>query len=252
MNWLTQSVATGYHRASKLRALLVQPSYRRALHHRVAASVEHERTPLHHDYGTILDVGANRGQFALVAAHRFPQATIICFEPQTGPRDRLMRALAGHPRLRVLDVALAETAGVAVFHITHADDSSSLLPTTDLQVETFPGTHVTSRKTVSTQRLDAVVSASDLERPTLLKIDVQGTELEVLRGAAGVLEHIDAILVECSFVELYRGQALADDVLAFLHEQGFRLVSVVSPTIGDDGRVLQADMVFERPATPKP
>jgi len=99
---------------------------------------------------------------------------------------------------------------------------------------------------ITTQRLDALLSPADLESPTLLKIDVQGTELEVLTGADGLLDVVDTILVECSFVELYAGQALASDVLSFLHKRSFRLANIVAPTLGHKGEVLQADIVFER------
>lgn len=238
-------VVTGYRQASKLRALLGQASYRRALRHRVAACIEHQRTPLLHDYRTVLDVGANRGQFALVAAHRFPRAALVCLEPQAGPRAILGRVLADHPRVRILDAAAAATDAVAVFHVSSDDGSSSLRPTTELQVETFPGTAVVGQVRLPTQRLDALVCVTDLQRPTLLKIDVQGTELEVLTGAQGILAEVDTILVECSFVELYAGQALAHDVVTLLLGNGFYLTNVVSPTVRD-GMVVQADLVFEQ------
>ena len=86
----------------------------------------------------------------------------------------------------------------------------------------------------------------DIEGPTLLKIDVQGTELEVLRGGVGLLRRVDCILVECSFVPFYEGQTLADDVVVFLREHGFRLRGVFSLSMSGDGRCLQADLLFAR------
>lgn len=248
MRRLSSSLESGFRRASKLCTLLAESQYRRALLHRVAAAVEHDRTPFSHDYRTIIDVGANRGQFALVAARRFPRASLICFEPQQGPREVLARVMSRHPRLRVVDAALAARAGTSTLHITEADDSSSLLLATHLQLETFPGTQIIEQRQVTTQRLDALVRTADLVGPTLLKIDVQGTELEVLKGASDVLDCIESILVECSFVELYAGQALAHEVFSFLHKRGFRLAHMVSPTCDRVGVVLQADLTFERPA----
>ena len=233
-------------RVQKLLALIRQPQYRRALRHGVAASVEHDQTMLSHDYRTILDVGANRGQFALVAARRFPDAALFCFEPLEQARAALRRALGAHANLRIIEVAAAAIAGESVFHVTRADDSSSLLPSTSLQVETFPGTQVVEEMVVATDRLDAVIATRDLVSPVLMKIDVQGTELEVLQGASGLLERVDTILVECSFVELYAGQSLAHDVITHVFGWGFRLASVVAPTTDGAGRVLQADLVFER------
>ncbi len=95
-------------------------------------------------------------------------------------------------------------------------------------------------------RLDEVMEADRLAAPTLLKIDVQGYELELLRGAERSLAAIDEILVECSFVELYAGQPLADDVVCHLRERGFGLNGVHSVARGADGRPLQADLLFSR------
>ena len=82
---------------------------------------------------------------------------------------------------------------------------------------------------------------------TLLKIDTQGYELEVLKGAARTLDRIDYILVETSFVPLYEGQANFRDVYAFLTGHGFEYAGsfeqMMSPL---DGTVLQADGLFVR------
>lgn len=239
-------VKASYHRAVKVWRLLAHPEYRRALRFLVAASVEHDRTPLAHDYLTVLDVGANRGQFALVAARRFPQASLVCFEPQDGARRTLGRVLATHPRHRVVPTAVAASAGSSLFHVTKADDSSSLLPSTAYQVDLFPGTQVVGTLRVPTERLDVLVSPASLTAPVLLKIDVQGTEMEVLRGAEGLLAAIDTVLVECSFVQLYEGQAVADEVIRMLHAHGFGLTSVVAPTTDATGQLVQADFIFER------
>jgi hypothetical protein len=143
-------------------------------------------------------------------------------------------------------VAAAATDGEAELVISADADSSSLLPMTALQVETFPGTAEAARLMVSTARLDRLLDATLLARPALLKIDVQGAELEVLRGAATVLEAIDEVLVECSFVELYRGQALAGEVARHLHDRGFALSAVCSPVADGRGLLLQADLLFAR------
>ncbi len=239
---------TAWARARKLAAILRVPIYRRALRHGSAAAVEHEAVPFRHSFRTVLDVGASRGQFALVATRRFPSVALYCFEPLAEARHTLQRALAGHGDLTVIDQAVAAEAGEAEFLISRADDSSSLLPMTQAQTGSFPGTEALRRVVVWTAPLDQLIAPARLMRPVLLKIDVQGSELDVLRGAAAVLEAVDSVLVECSFVEFYRGQALAGEVVAFLHGRGFRLGAVCSPTSDRDGRVMQADFLFERTA----
>lgn len=241
------SMAAG--RARKLVAILRVPAYRRALRHGSAAAIEHEADPFRHRFRTVVDVGAGRGQFALVAARRFPEAALVCFEPLPVPRRILQRVLAGHRDVTVVDRAVSATAGEAEFVIARADDSSSLLRMTETQVACFPGTEAVGRITVVTAPLDQLLPPQRLTRPVLLKIDVQGAELEVLRGGRDVLEHVDSVLVECSFVELYAGQALAGEVVGFLCDRGFRLDAICSPVADGEGRVLQADLLFERAAS---
>ena len=74
----------------------------------------------------------------------------------------------------------------------------------------------------------------------------KGFELEVLKGASNSLEYVDEILCECSFVELYSGQPLADEVISFLQQQRFRLEGVSSISLSSQGIQLQADPLFRR------
>lgn len=230
----------------KLLALLRVPSYRRALLQGVAASVEHARTPLPAELRTVIDVGSNRGQFALLSRHRWPRAQILCFEPIPVARDRLQSLFAADPAVEVFPVALSNRAGERDMHMSRADDSSSLLALTALQTEEFPGTEEVGTRTVQTQRLDEVVAAGSIARPSMLKIDVQGGELEVLQGAGAVLDEVDVVLVECSWVEFYAGQALADEILAHLGGRGLHMRALVSPVVAADGTVMQADIVLTR------
>lgn len=233
-------------RARKLWALVTVPAYWRGLRHGVAAAVEHEGAALDHDYRTVVDVGANRGQFLLVAACRFPHAALIGFEPLPGPRAVLRRAMPQRRVVRLFEEALSDQAGTAIFHVSRADDSSSLLPISSAQVANFPGTEEVAQVSVRTARLDQVLSANDLQEPVLLKIDAQGGELGVLEGAVGLLPAVTTVLVECSFAELYEGQPTADVVIRFLHTHGFALHSVGPVTSGPSGRPVQADLIVER------
>ena len=235
-----------HRRAVKLVSVLRHPPYRRALRLGVAASTEHAYTPLPYDYATVLDVGANRGQFALLAATRFPRARIICFEPLGTARATIDRLFTDDNRVDVVGAAVAASARSSHLFVSRSDDSSSLLAPTDLQTSIFRATEVVEEIRVATERLDVLLDRDSIVRPTLLKIDVQGAELEVLRGATGVLDDVDTILVECSFAEFYSGQPAADDVIRFLHRRGFRLTTVMTAYADGSGQVLQADLVFAR------
>jgi FkbM family methyltransferase len=229
-----------------LLKVLREPQYRRALRYGVAASVEHEAIPLRHGFKTVIDAGANRGQFAVFAARRFPHAALICFEPLPEPGARLRRAVGNLGRLKLWDVALGAANEEAEFHVSAADDSSSLLPIGQRQREAFPGTGERTITRVQVRRLDDLLQPGELIAPVLLKIDVQGGELAVLQGAEGILPSIEAVLVEVSFVELYAGQALADEIWDYLGSHGFSCRGVWSVSYGSKRECLQGDLLFAR------
>jgi FkbM family methyltransferase len=205
-------------------------------------SLEHEGIPFGHDFRTVIDVGASRGQFAAFAADRFPEASIICFEPLDEPADALERVL-GH-RVEVHRLALGNEPGTATIHISARDDSSSLLPIGERQVAEFPGTGTAGVAEVSVSTLDDELP-SGINRPCLLKIDVQGFEAEVLKGAGRVLAEVDEALIECSFVELYEGQALAPAVVEMMEDAGFVLINGTEFE-GLGKTRIQADLHFKR------
>jgi FkbM family methyltransferase len=212
----------------------------------VAATTEHEHVVFPREYGTVIDVGANRGQFAVFALHRFPHAQLLCFEPLVEAHQKLTKLVGGDPRVRIEQCAIGSTDGSLRMNVAREDDSSSLLEPTALQLEAFPNTDSTSSIDVPIRTLDGVVDIETLIRPFLIKIDVQGFELEVIRGAQRLLEEDGDLLVECSFAELYAGQALADEVVATLLSQGYRLRGIFSLTKGLDGAPLQGDFFFSR------
>jgi len=229
-------------RLEKALGALSVPAYWPALARGVVPGTEHGSAFVGREFSTVLDVGANKGQFAAFAAHRWPHATLTCFEPLSGPRNRLS-AIMGE-KARIHPVALGNYEGEAVMHVASREDSSSLLPLGDAQKTLFSmdEDHVLP---VPVRRLDKVVERKHLSAPTLLKIDVQGLEFETLQGSTGLLDLIDAVYVECSFVELYAGQKLAVDVAQILHD--FELEETGRFNICRRGNTeVQADLLFER------
>ncbi len=235
-------------KARKLAGILVVPAWRAALRrHRVAAGVEHARVLRNlGPVATVVDIGANRGQFALAARHCFPQARIVSFEPLAGPAALYRAVFAGDDRARLVEAAVGPEPGEATIHVSARDDSSSLLPITARQNALFPGTAEVGTATIRVARLADEVPAADRVASALLKLDVQGFELPALAGCEGVLEHFAWVYVECSFMELYAGQSLADEVIAWLRERGLRLAGVYNMSYDSDGRAVQADFLFGR------
>ena len=190
----------------KLSRLAPSPIYRHGLNHRVAAAVEHRRALAHLDLRTVVDIGANRGQFSLFAAATFPHATIVAFEPLPGPAEVFRRVFAANPHVALHQVAIGPERRAAPMHVSRRDDSSSLLPIGAAQQAVFPGTGRAGVDTVAVAPLGDHLSADQIAAPALIKLDVQGFELAALEGCAAVLAAVDYIYVECSFIELYRGR----------------------------------------------
>ncbi len=246
----TGRVGSTVERALKLATILRNPRFRRGLlTARVAASTEHSRVPFG-DAATVIDVGANGGQFVLFALERFPQATVHAIEPHPGAFARLLGAVGTDPRVRLYPTAVGRESTETTLFLSQEDDSSSLLPVGEIYLATWPETFTVGLQPVQVERLDVVVQCETLVPPAMLKIDVQGTELQVLEGAVGLFEYIDEVFVECSFLELYRTQALADEVIVFMRSHGYRLAGTYTAAYNTAGACLQADLLFRRQRTP--
>lgn len=218
----------------------------RGLNVGVAAAIEHESVLKNLYCATVVDIGANRGQFALIARHCLPDCRIFSFEPLPDASSRYRRVFANDRKAVLYEVAIGPSNGEFTMHISAKDDSSSLLPLTDLQRRMFPGTHEVGTTTVQVRTLDSCLGGGDIREPALLKLDVQGYEMEALKGCASLLPRFTYVYVECSFMELYEGQALADEVIRFLDNHQFRLNSTHNTQYDDSGREVQADFLFKR------
>lgn len=190
----------------------------------------------------IYDIGANVGTWALLAKAVFPRAEVHCFEPLDrlkGEFDARTRGVAGIHRHAL---ALGAAAATMPMRVTDFVDASSLLEMADasfLHYRLRPAGEVMVR----VERLDDYVAAAGLPPPDLVKLDIQGYELEALRGAGDCLRSASAVLSEVSFVELYKGQCLFHDVVGFLAGRGFLLCALGSGTeLGH--RLTQADALF--------
>jgi FkbM family methyltransferase len=211
--------------------------------HRVLAGSEH-RCVLSPALATVVDVGANRGQFALAVRQWAPQARVISFEPLPGPAAIFRAVFAGDAQVTLHPVALSPRPERRAMHVSGRDDSSSLLPISEAQTALFPGTGEVASLEVTTGPLGDFVEPSELVAPAMLKLDVQGFEYDALLGCRAMLPLFAWVYCECSFVELYTGQKLAADVVDLLAENGFALAGVHNASYDDAGRCIQADLLF--------
>ncbi|HEC96597.1 MAG TPA: FkbM family methyltransferase [Nitrospirae bacterium] len=237
------------HKLLKLYNILREPLFARALLKGTAAGTEHRRFLQNLNCGHVVDIGANCGQFAVISRRCFPNARIDSFEPLSEPAARFERVFAADANTHLHRCAIGSEKTTMTIHVSERDDSSSLLPIGQNQTDLFPHTGEREVRETPVLPLHEVIDAEEICSPALLKIDVQGFELEVLKGCRSMLDHFSYIYIECSFIELYKGQALAYEVIDFLHKHGFFLSNVYHMSYDHEGRAIQADFVFERRKT---
>jgi FkbM family methyltransferase len=230
---------------TKMLRVLWIPEYRSAfLRTRVVASTEHDRVLGGLQLNTVVDIGANRGQFALCIRRLYPHAQIFSFEPLRKPSGAWTRNFGADTRARLFKKAVAPQSGSATMNVSRWDVSSSLLPFAQAQHDNFPLTEEASREVVETTTLEGCIEEELIRDSALLKLDVQGFELSALQGCGRLLERFRYVYVEASFIELYVGQALATEVIGFLFGRGFKLVCVANLSYGASARAIQADFLF--------
>lgn len=235
------------NKSSKLIHILASARWRRALlRHGVAAAVEHACALRTLKLETIVDLGANRGQFSLLARSLFPEVAILAFEPLPNPIGKYRKVFGNDARVTLYTVAVGSTEEEKKIHVSARDDCSSLFPITDEQLRIFPGTQEVETLMVSVAPLSRVISDSAIVRPALLKLDVQGYELEALRGCESLLLCFEHIYCECSFLEMYSGQPLAGEIVCWLKDRGFELKGMFNNSYDAQGRSVQADLLFSQ------
>ncbi|WP_271596475.1 MULTISPECIES: FkbM family methyltransferase [unclassified Bradyrhizobium] len=232
-------------RVRKLLHAVGSSSGRRALKRGVAASIEHRSALEGVPYRTIVDIGANVGQFALFVREQYPEANIFSFEPLEDCWDTFSTIFRSDPNVHLFRCGVGPADTDALMNVTNANDSSSIFAPAPTQVDVF-GTKVNTTKKVELRRLATLLREDQIAFPALLKIDVQGFELDVLRGCEELLSSFDTLYVEASYMELYEGQALVGEVIDFLRHRGFEIRGVFNQHVDPTRGPLQADFMFKR------
>ncbi len=233
-------------RLQKLWFSASHPRCWRALRRGVAPALEHRQVLQAIECDRLLDVGANRGQFSLMLRLLQPHVPIHAYEPQPGEAAVYRSVFHGAADVQLHETALGDQPGTAELHLSGRRDSSSLLPIGELQATLFAGTAEVGTLGVPVATLDSLESHWRESSRAMLKLDVQGFELSVLRGARAALKRCAYVYAECSDVPLYTGQALYPEVADFLASAGFKPVRRHNEQWAE-GRLVQADYLFGRP-----
>lgn len=194
---------------------------------------------------TVIDVGANVGQYALLTRTAGFEGRIISCEPLSGAYAELRSRSDRDPSWTALNLAVGDAPGTTTINVSENSFSSSIRDMTSTHVDAAPGSAYVATEEVTVTTVAELVERHGVDPArTLLKVDTQGFEEEVLRGAGDLVGRFKAVQLELSFVELYAGQRLHDELVGDLAAAGYR-IQQLDPGFSDpDGRLLQVDGLF--------
>ena len=191
----------------------------------------------------IVDVGANRGRWTELAREVFPTAEVLMIEPQPEVRGDLDALCSRLPGVRHVEVAVGAREEVRHQTIWEDLEGSSFLPAVDPQ-RIATG----EQRPVRVRRLDDLLAEEFGGRaPELVKLDVQGFELEVLRGAPSLFGRTELFVLETSLYVFLDSLPLLREVIEFMAARGYEVYDVAGyirrPV---DGALGQLDIAFAR------
>lgn len=194
---------------------------------------------------TVLDVGANTGQFVNMINKILPGVKIYSFEPVKESFEILKQLENNYNNLKAFNFALGSDSREQTIFKNEFLPSSSLLSMTQVHKNIFPYTRESESETIFIKTLDSISNQIVFQTKVLLKVDVQGFEINVLKGAISSLSNIDIIIIETLFVELYYNQTQFNDIYSFLVKRNFsfrgNFEQIRDPK---SGRILWADAIF--------
>lgn len=189
-----------------------------------------------------IDVGAYEGEWTRMFTEVFSQSRVLMIEPQSSKRAALEQVVAALPGSRHEQTLLgARVEDRVPFH--HIESASSVLD------EHVNHHDVSSYLPMTT--LERLTAGSEFARPDLIKLDVQGYEIEVLRGGEALLKHAEVVVMEVSLLAIHVGVPLFADVVAFMAERKFRVYDI--PTFFRrpfDQALFQVDVIFVSERSP--
>ena len=203
-----------------------------------------------HKINTVLDIGANIGQFAMELRESGYNGRIISFEPLSEAYSHLLINSKNDSNWIIAPrMAIGNEEGKKTINISGNSYSSSILKMTGTHIKGAPDSAYIDSEEIYINKLDNIWKTFlKNEDNIFIKIDVQGYESQVLEGATNILPKIKGIQIELSLVPLYENQLLFRDMLDYITNLGFEFCDIL-PGFRDrqSGKLLQFDGIFFRP-----
>ncbi len=195
----------------------------------------------------VLDVGGRFGDYGVLLRNNNYKGHIISFEPVSTNFQRLQQAAAGDDKWQVYHYALGSETGTAEINVSHGTNYSSFLAPSDYGIESSKEIEVERTETVQVKRLDEIFAeiTAHISAPNVyLKMDTQGFDLEVVRGARACLGSILALQSELSLQPLYEGMTSWTTALSELTAAGFAVSSLFAGYRDEALRLSEMDCVM--------
>lgn len=202
----------------------------------------------HYSIDTILDVGANQGQYAVSMRKAGFKGKIVSFEPLSAAYKILAEKAGKDPKWSTVQTALGDVTGQKTLNIAKKPQASSIRKMNPALMDSSDEMEFTGREEIDIQTLDSLFDTYvGPNENVYLKIDTQGYERNVIDGARHSLARIMGMQVELSLVELYEGEMVFDEMIGYIKKSGYTLMSL-EPGYFDKqtGQLLQVDAIFFR------
>ena len=170
----------------------------------------------------ILEAGAHEGGDTAQMAQLWPKATLYAFEPVPTIFERLKFKTQSYSNVHAFQLALSNTTGITKFFISSGDSdcSSSLLEPKE-HLKYHPTVYFKNTIEVQTMTLDEWAQKNHVDHIDFMWLDMQGSELAMLKASPKIFSTVSVIYTEVNFCEAYKGCPLYPELRAWLESQGF-------------------------------
>jgi len=198
------------------------------------------------DINKIIDIGANIGQYALEVRRDGFKGGIVSFEPLAEAFSKLKDYAKNDKNWQVYNCALGNEDGHTFINVAGNSVSSSINNMQDTHLKAAPDSAYTGKEEISINKLDTVFGNfySEDDR-IMLKIDTQGFEKNIIDGAEKFLEKVILLQLEMSLIPLYENEMLFTDMIEYLKQRNFQIVSLENGFFNSQsGQLFQVDGIF--------
>lgn len=194
---------------------------------------------------TVIDIGANTGQFAITMTYLLPEVMIYSFEPIPECFQELKQRMKFFINFKAFNIGIGEANTESEFEYNSFSPSSSFLRINDIHKNIYPNTCETKNITLKLTTLDNVAEEIKVAESLMIKIDVQGYEEKVLIGGEKTIKRAKLVIVETSFERLYEHQPLFHEIYTTLVNWGFEYAGDIGQSSNPhNGKTLQIDSIF--------